>query len=209
MISVIVPFYNAASFLEDCIQSILNQSYMDWELILIDDGSTDGSSRVGEQWIRQDRRLHIIHQENLGVTKARKNGVEKAKGEYICFVDADDMLLPDALLSYSERITPSVDIILSEAKSDKALSSEEYLEYCLLSRFQPLHGRLFQKDVLLQSKALDISRVLNIGEDIVGNIRMALSAKEIVTMTSNTYVYRKNIQSVTHTNKFSSVHVEM
>ena len=92
LISVIVPIYNAEKFLHYCIDSILNQTFIDFELILVDDGSTDNSGKICDEYSEKDNRIWVIHKPNGGVSSARNAGIEAAKGEYICFVDSDDFL---------------------------------------------------------------------------------------------------------------------
>ena len=96
-ISVIVPVYNARRYLETCIASVLSQSYSSLELLLIDDGSTDGSGAICDAWQAKDSRVRVIHTENRGVSSARNTGIETATGDYIAFLDADDALLDEAL----------------------------------------------------------------------------------------------------------------
>ena len=96
-ISVIVPVYNARRYLETCIASVLSQSYSSLELLLIDDGSTDGSGVICDTWQAKDSRVRVIHTENRGVSSARNTGIETATGDYIAFLDADDALLDEAL----------------------------------------------------------------------------------------------------------------
>lgn len=100
MISIIVPVYNAAPFLKRCISSILVQSYEAWELILVDDGSTDESGRICDDFASEDSRIKVIHQSNGGVSVARNRGLDCASGEWITFSDADDWLEGDALENY-------------------------------------------------------------------------------------------------------------
>ena len=96
-ISVIVPVYNAATFLERSIGSILNQTYSDLEILLIDDGSTDDSSVLCDEIARFDSRVRVIHKQNMGVSAARNDGLDLATGEYIAFVDSDDVIAPQML----------------------------------------------------------------------------------------------------------------
>ncbi len=96
-VSVIIPVYNAEKYLKDCIESIFQQSCQDLELILIDDGSTDDSSEICDQYEKKDLRVHVVHTKNRGPAAARKIGVEKAAGEYVTFVDADDWLEKEML----------------------------------------------------------------------------------------------------------------
>lgn len=92
MISVIVPVYNVYEYLDECIESICNQTYKDLEIILVDDGSTDKSGSLCDYYSQRDARIRVIHQENQGLSEARNKGVLKAKGEYIIFIDSDDRI---------------------------------------------------------------------------------------------------------------------
>ena len=95
LLSIITPVYNVKPYLNRCVESILNQSYDNIELIMIDDGSTDGSSILCDEWATKDQRVVVIHKENGGVSSARNAGLGKARGEYLTFVDPDDFLAPD------------------------------------------------------------------------------------------------------------------
>ena len=92
LISVVVPVYNVEPYLKRCVDSIIGQSYKNIEIILVDDGSTDGSSVVCDGYLNVDDRIMVIHQENKGLSNARNTGIENAKGKYISFVDSDDYL---------------------------------------------------------------------------------------------------------------------
>lgn len=98
MISVIIPLYNKEEAIEQCIQSILQQTYKDWELIIVDDGSTDSSSAKVKPFLK-DSRIHYIYKENGGVSSARNRGIDLAQGEWSIYLDADDYLAPNALHS--------------------------------------------------------------------------------------------------------------
>lgn len=90
MVSIIVPVYNVINYLDRCIASILAQTYREFELILVDDGSTDGSSQLCDFYKERDERVVVIHKTNGGLVSARKAGIVAARGEYIGFVDSDD-----------------------------------------------------------------------------------------------------------------------
>ncbi len=91
-ISVVVPVYNVEEYLNECIKSILNQTFIDFELILVDDGSVDKSGQICDEYAVQDNRVKVIHQANKGVSIARNNAIAIAKSEYICFIDSDDYI---------------------------------------------------------------------------------------------------------------------
>lgn len=95
MISIIVPIYKVEKFLPKCIESILNQTYSDFELILVDDGSPDKCPEICDEYAAKDQRIIVIHQKNSGVSAARNAGLKRAKGQYIGFVDPDDFVAPD------------------------------------------------------------------------------------------------------------------
>lgn len=95
LLSIIVPVYNTEKYLENCIQSILHQTFQDWELILIDDGSTDRSGVICDQYAANDCRIHITHKKNQGLSSARNKGIELSQGQYITFIDSDDDITPE------------------------------------------------------------------------------------------------------------------
>lgn len=99
-VSVIIPVYNVEKYLESCLESIKSQTFTDYELILINDGSTDESVAIMRRYAKTDARIRIISQSNRGVSAARNLGLSVAEGEYVLFVDSDDTILPDALEHY-------------------------------------------------------------------------------------------------------------
>lgn len=113
LISVIIPVFNSELFLDNCIASVVCQTYKSLEIILIDDGSTDDSGSICEKWHLEDRRITVIHQANNGVGSARNRGLSIAQGEFITFVDSDDMLSPNMLQNSL--------IMLKDTKSDLSI----------------------------------------------------------------------------------------
>ena len=97
LFSIIIPVYNVEQYLRDCLDSVCNQSFTDWEAVCVDDGSTDGSSMILREYAGKEDRLRIITQANGGLSAARNNGMMSARGEYILFLDSDDWLEPNAL----------------------------------------------------------------------------------------------------------------
>ena len=106
-ISVIVPVYNAGCYLADCIESVLAQTYPAWELILVDDGSTDQSLALCQRYAEEQERICVIHQENAGVSAARNAGLAAATGDYLCFIDADDYVQDDYLATLHGALVQS------------------------------------------------------------------------------------------------------
>ena len=112
-ISVIVPVYRVEKYLNDCIDSILAQTFTDFELILVDDGSPDGCPALCDAAAAKDSRIRVIHQKNRGLSGARNAGLDAAEGEWIAFVDSDDMLLPQALeKAHSTAEKTGADVVL-------------------------------------------------------------------------------------------------
>ena len=97
MISIVVPVYNVEAYLQECLESLMAQSHQDFEVLLVDDGSKDQSLAICQAWAAKDERFQVFSQQNAGVSVARNRALEEAKGEYICFVDADDVVAPDYL----------------------------------------------------------------------------------------------------------------
>ena len=100
LISIITPVYNVEKFIVETIESVLNQSHSNWELILVDDGSTDSSTEICKQYASKDERVKYFHKQNGGQASARNLGIKKAKGEYVTFLDSDDLYCFDKLQSH-------------------------------------------------------------------------------------------------------------
>ncbi len=100
-VSIIIPVYNVSHYLHECLDSVLNQSFTNWEAICIDDGSTDGSGVILDDYADKDKRIHVIHQKNVGSSAARNIGLDNAIGEWIWFVDSDDTIEQFALEKFS------------------------------------------------------------------------------------------------------------
>lgn len=97
MISIVIPVYNVEKYLAECVDSVLAQTYTDWEAILVDDGATDSSGRMCDEYTKKDSRIRVIHRENGGLSAARNTGLNAAQGEYVYFLDSDDYILPRTL----------------------------------------------------------------------------------------------------------------
>ena len=113
-VSVVVPIYNTAKYLPECLDSLLAQTHQDLEIILIDDGSTDESGKIADDYAKKDKRIKVIHQKNAGQSAARNRGIKEATGEFLSFVDSDDKLKPDfikkLLAGYEKNTSTSTSI---------------------------------------------------------------------------------------------------
>ena len=92
LVSIVIPVYNVSSYLAECLESVINQSYYNIEIIIIDDGSTDGSDSICDRFAQYDDRICVIHTDNRGLSSARNLGLEKCRGSYLMFVDSDDWI---------------------------------------------------------------------------------------------------------------------
>ena len=92
LISLLVPIYNVASYVDRCVGSLVNQTYSNLEILLVDDGSTDGSGALCDEWVKKDSRIHVVHKENGGLSDARNAGIKRAAGAYLAFIDGDDYI---------------------------------------------------------------------------------------------------------------------
>ena len=119
LVSVIVPVYNVQEYLEECLESIVHQTYEALEIILVDDGSTDGSMEICDAYLKKDARIKVIHQQNAGAANARKSGIMAATAPYICFVDADDTIDADMIRYFMENIGDA-DILTSGCRREEA-----------------------------------------------------------------------------------------
>ena len=111
--SVIVPVYNTRQYLSRCLDSILNQRFSDFELLLVDDGSTDGSDVICDEFAKKDNRVRVFHKANCGVSSARNVGLDNAIGEWVCFVDSDDELMSDGFNVMKDGFSDDVDMVMA------------------------------------------------------------------------------------------------
>ena len=126
LISIIIPVYNVEKYLRVCLDSVINQSYSDYEVILVDDGSTDSSPSICDEYCSKDIRFQVIHQENMGLASARNTGIRAAKGEFLYFIDSDDCIHPD-LLKIMVSAAESYDANLVQV--DLASVPEDFTKY--------------------------------------------------------------------------------
>ena len=210
LISIIVPVYNTSEYVEECIRSILLQSYKNIELILVNDGSTDGSGDICKKYGYMPN-VSYIEQENGGATAARKRGVEESRGEWIMFVDSDD-LLPDSSLSGLMDVCESAEIVIaanqrnveSVKKLPVSISKEKYLEmqYARELSAGPW-AKLFRKK-LFDDNTFSFPKHIVRGEDYLMNLMLAINnQKDVYVYKHRIYHVRENMTSTRHTYPFT------
>lgn len=201
VISVIVPVYNVAAYLDRCLTSLTEQSYPYIEIILIDDGSSDNSGEICDKWAIRYPHIRVIHQENRGVSSARNTGIRIAKGDFFGFVDPDDYIEKDmykvlyeqlekydadvAACTWQSEYENSSHIIVKNA-TDKVMNSIEAVEYDLSHGMYITCNKLFSKKVC--SNVLYDETIIN-GEDRIFDVTVLLNAEKIVYINKPYYHY--------------------
>lgn len=199
-ISVIVTAYNEERYIGECIESILRQDYDNFEVIVVDDGSSDKSGQILDNLALTNECLRVIHQNNAGVTQARKIGFEHSSGDYVCFVDGDDTVKENYLSKLASGIKEDNDIIIKYFGYD-ILNKTEYIKYLLSSKFPwGLVNKLFKKELL--NGVFTTKRKINIGEDLITNILITNNAKTMSSVVTDAYNVRINLSSVTRSRKW-------
>ena len=118
LVSVIIPVYNVEKYLRECLDSVLAQTYKNIEVILVDDGSTDSSGHICDEYLNVDDRIKVIHQQNAGLSEARNHGYDFATGVFVYFLDSDDWIQEETLSSLTQRIQDTnADIVFFDSKS--------------------------------------------------------------------------------------------
>ncbi|MBR4889950.1 MAG: glycosyltransferase [Clostridia bacterium] len=206
-ISVIVPVYNTEKYLHRCIDSILSQTFTDFELLLIDDGSKDSSGAICDEYAAKDSRVRVFHKENGGVTVARALGVSMSKARYITFVDSDDYLFGLALHSLYSAFDENVDLVIGQHAIDGnntaitnvcSMTPEQY-QHAVFQYYYSPWAKLYKKDYL-RKFVFELPRDIVHGEDAIMNLRIAFSLKKKVKVIDKfVYNYTTNIESVCNT----------
>lgn len=205
-IGVIVPVYKTEKYIAECIESILAQTYTNFRLILVDDGTPDNAGVICDEYAKKDSRITVIHQENAGVTRARARGVEEASDcEWITFVDSDDTITINALQILSRNMSKDYDIIVSHHHkyttiTETSILPTEYLHYLFKESNVILApwGKLFRHK-LFNNRTFNIPRSIVVGEDLIMNIHLALNTRKKIRFISNElYNYRETTMSTFH-----------
>lgn len=225
MYSIIVAIYNVERFLPQCIESVLAQTYDDFELILVDDGSPDNCPRICDQYAEKDCRIKVIHKENRGIVSARKAGIEISNGNYVCFIDGDDFISCDMLETYDNILrTHNPEIIctgysiyydeknikavypkikcgnynkkeLCEKIYHKMLSAPPFFSFYIIPT---IWSKCFKKSIVENIYEI-IPDNISLGEDVAVTYPALLETKSIYVVDYTGYMYRKNLNSITNT----------
>ncbi|WP_233577197.1 glycosyltransferase [Parabacteroides sp. TM07-1AC] len=212
--SIVVPVYNSERFLHKCIDSLLDQSYPDFELVLVDDGSTDSSGRICDEYAGKDLRIKVIHTVNQGVSVARNLGLSVARGKYVNFVDSDDWVSPRYLIQYvnarkdydydlvyAEMVRVSEEgeenvIPLKELSAKKTGDLSEPLAYLLdCGEFGFTCNKSFKK-YIIQSNEISFCKDFRMFEDAIFTSVYCLHIDSIKLISSAIYFYRSVVTSL-------------
>lgn len=195
-ISVVIPVYNSQETIAACIESVLRQSFSSFELIIVDDGCTDDSGRICDEYVLKDPRIKVLHQVNKGRTEARWQGVQKACGEWICFVDSDDMLPVDSLRVLFEATTEDVDIVLGNGyslapESRTIIPMDDFRHKTVRAEgtIGVPWGSLYRRH-LMQHRLFDLPRHIINGEDYLFWLRLVFLTEKPVRIVYQS-VYNK------------------
>ena len=222
MITVIVPIYNSEEYLDRCIQSVLSQTYTNWELLLVDDGSTDRSKEVITPYLK-DERIKLYSKKNGGVSSARNYGIYHSKGEYLCFLDSDDWLCECALdVMLNIMLKESADcLVIGIHETHGVVWAPEYdKNYDSLTEFNndfsywlntellsPCTNKVYKKQLLISSFPEDMSY----GEDLVFSLNYLARCNRISFIKDALYQHEVyNVSSITHSfniTRFSDIEI--
>ena len=217
LISVIIPVYNVAPYLKECLDSVVRQTYTNLEIILINDGSTDDSGNICDDYAKVDKRIRVVHQENAGLGPARNTGLDLCTGEYLTFVDSDDFLALDMIeLLYKNVVAQDADIsicsfLLYDTVTKKKFQSTRKYKDCFFNNAQdflthfftrPPHAYVWAK--LYRSKLFAQYRFMNIAfEDALMWVPICKVAKRFIISSQNKYFYRQRTGSITDNTRFN------
>lgn len=207
-VSVIVPMYNIGKYIEKCIVSIIQQTYQNLEIILVDDGSLDDSGKIADKYASKDNRIKVIHKKNAGVSAARNSGIDAASGEFICFSDGDDYVMPNYVehllklcLDNQADIAYTVDMFTTfhkekvEHSITKVITPEEATENILCYKVPiGVYSKMFKRS-FIEKYHLRFLEDVFIGEGFNFNTACFQRANKVVLSTEKIYFYRRDNES--------------
>lgn len=211
-VSIIVPVYNAEKYLTRCLDSLINQTYPDTEMILVNDGSTDNSLEVCQKYQRTYPNIKVIDQANQGVSCARNAGIDAAAGEYICFVDADDCVEKNFIESLVQGVDDKADIavcghdkicfnkVIQRVPRYNRLWDMQQIQYRLFTDtgFMVCYDKIYRSEIL-KRYGIRFAEHLKMSEDALFEMEYALHCQKAAYIPAALYHYIQNEDSVTHT----------
>ena len=216
LISIIVPVYNAANYLSKCIESIVNQPYSRFEILLIDDGSKDESGAICDKYAEEDERIKAFHKDNGGVSSARNLGLSVAQGEYVMFVDADDSLESNALQTLAYKVAEKkYDIVIFEYSLEYSggnlvpyihpeiegeLSVEQAIYYTITPVNRFCCTKLYRRQIL---SGLLFNESIHLGEDTLFACQAMAKSKSAFFISKPLYCYFQSTGSATRKTGFN------
>lgn len=216
LISIIVPIYNVEKYIGPCLDSIINQTYKNIEIILINDGSKDNSLEIIKQYQEKDNRIVIVDRENKGVLYTRVEGFKIANGKYITYIDSDDWVEENMLeIMYNKAIEYDADVVKCDFgindfkietginKSDVFITEESfepdfYDKFLVDFNIHNVWAQLFKRDLLIND-IVNVDTSIGLGDDLEINIQLFKNIKSILFMPNKLYHYRHNNLSLTRT----------
>lgn len=212
LVSIIVPVYNASSYLDVCITSLVNQSYEQLELLLIDDGSHDGSGAICDKYAIKSHKVRVIHKSNGGVSSARNEGLSQAKGKWLTFVDADDWVEPDYISNLMNSVIGKEDLVVSgylvhtlngkhNIKYDDCYKeiNQNVIEFLLREMRLNTFAKLINREII-NHHSIRFNEEVQVGEDVLFWLECLAHLKGIRFLPSSKYHYINATQGL-HTQK--------
>ena len=208
-VTIIIPVYNAEASIHRCVDSVLGQEYTDFELLLVDDGSTDHSGKICDEYGKQDSRVRVLHKENTGVSDTRNLGLEHACGEFIQFLDSDDWITPDATgLMVRAARESGCDMVITDfyrvigervsrkgdIEKDGILTLEEFAGFMMEKPADFYYGVLWNKlfrRALIEQYRLSMDKTISWCEDFMFNLEYLRHTKSIYALRVPLYYYVK------------------
>lgn len=219
--SIIIPVYKVEAYLDDCVRSVLAQTYKDFQMILVDDGSPDRSGAMCDDWARKDSRIAVVHQENGGSSAARNAGIRHAQGEYVLFLDSDDWWADETVLKKLDdqlRRTPVDVLSFNYRKSYGGKLAPLYFDESLPSSSAPetleqmMQGNRWVTGAC--NKAVRLSLLTEnelffrtgiTSEDIDWTLRLAIRAESFVFANVCVFIYRQHEASISHSGSLRGI----
>lgn len=214
-VSVIVPVYKAEAYLHRCVDSLLAQTFTDFEVLLVDDGSPDGSGKICDEYARKDSRIKVFHKENGGVSSARQYGLDNAVGEYTIHADPDDWVKPDMLKElYNKAKEEDADMVICDYYLDgierkyvnQRPSNCDCQEVLCDLMFQNLHGSLWNKlirRVCYETYDVRLPRGLDYCEDVITLVQLWQNSIKIIYVNKAFYYYDQHINENSITRSYT------